>query len=80
MEPLIRIAISGEVTRPMVFATRPETTVGRSAGARRRCQYRSVPATGFASSGSPRPDSSRCSAFDLENSSSTDLHHAGAFW
>ena len=26
MEPLIRVAVSGEVTRPSVFATRPEAT------------------------------------------------------
>jgi polysaccharide export outer membrane protein len=30
MEPLIRLAVSGEVTRPMVYATRPETTVGEA--------------------------------------------------
>jgi polysaccharide export outer membrane protein len=30
MEPLIRIAVSGEVTRPIVFAGRPETTVGEA--------------------------------------------------
>src|SRR5262245_22714288 len=30
MEPLIRVAISGEVTRPSVFATRPETTIGEA--------------------------------------------------
>jgi len=30
MEPLIRIAVSGEVTRPLVFAGRPETTVGEA--------------------------------------------------
>jgi polysaccharide export outer membrane protein len=30
MEPLIRLAVSGEVTRPAVFATRPETTVGEA--------------------------------------------------
>ena len=38
MEPLIRVAVSGEVTRPTVFATRPETTDRRSAGPRRRRQ------------------------------------------
>ena len=26
MEPLVRVAVSGEVTRPQVFAVRPETT------------------------------------------------------
>jgi polysaccharide export outer membrane protein len=30
MEPLIRLAVSGEVTRPAVFASRPETTVGEA--------------------------------------------------
>jgi len=30
MEPLIRIAISGQVTRPAVFAVRPETTIGEA--------------------------------------------------
>lgn len=30
MEPLIRVSVSGEVTRPQVFATRPETTVGEA--------------------------------------------------
>jgi polysaccharide export outer membrane protein len=30
MEPLIRVAVSGEVTRPSVFATRPEATVGEA--------------------------------------------------
>ena len=30
MEPLIRIAVSGEVTRPVVFAGRPETTIGEA--------------------------------------------------
>jgi polysaccharide export outer membrane protein len=30
MEPLIRVAVSGEVTRPSVFAVRPETTVGEA--------------------------------------------------
>lgn len=28
MEPLIRVAVSGEVPRPAVFALRPETTIG----------------------------------------------------
>lgn len=30
MEPLIRVAVSGEVGRPQVFAARPETTVGEA--------------------------------------------------
>jgi polysaccharide export outer membrane protein len=30
MEPLIRVAVSGEVTRPIVFAARPETTIGEA--------------------------------------------------
>jgi polysaccharide export outer membrane protein len=30
MEPLIRLAVSGEVTKPTVFAARPETTLGEA--------------------------------------------------
>jgi polysaccharide export outer membrane protein len=30
VEPLIRVAVSGEVTRPTVFALRPQTTVGEA--------------------------------------------------
>jgi len=30
MEPLVRVAVSGEVTRPVVFAIRPETTIGEA--------------------------------------------------
>lgn len=30
VEPLIRVAVSGEVTRPQVFAVRPETTIGEA--------------------------------------------------
>lgn len=30
MEPLIRVAISGEVEKPQVFAVRPETTIGEA--------------------------------------------------
>jgi polysaccharide biosynthesis/export protein len=30
MEPLVRVSISGEVTRPVVFAIRPETTIGEA--------------------------------------------------
>jgi polysaccharide export outer membrane protein len=30
MEPLIRVAVSGEVPRPVVFAARPETSIGEA--------------------------------------------------
>jgi polysaccharide export outer membrane protein len=30
MEPLVRVAVSGEVERPAVFAVRPETTIGEA--------------------------------------------------
>jgi len=30
MEPLVRVAVSGEVERPQVFAVRPETTIGEA--------------------------------------------------
>jgi len=30
MEPLLRVAVSGEVTRPQVFAVRPETSIGEA--------------------------------------------------
>lgn len=30
MEPLVRVAVSGEVGRPQVFAVRPETTIGEA--------------------------------------------------
>jgi polysaccharide export outer membrane protein len=30
MEPLVRVAVSGEITRPQVFALRPETTIGEA--------------------------------------------------
>jgi polysaccharide export outer membrane protein len=30
LEPLIRVAVSGEVTRPQVFAVRPETSIGEA--------------------------------------------------
>jgi polysaccharide biosynthesis/export protein len=30
MEPLVRVAVSGEVTRPQVFAVRPETSIGEA--------------------------------------------------
>lgn len=30
MEPLIRVAVSGQVNRPQVFAVRPETTIGEA--------------------------------------------------
>ena len=38
MEPLVRVAVSGEVSRPQLYALRPETTIGeavaRAGGAR----------------------------------------------
>ena len=43
MEPLIRVAVSGEVTRPLVFAARPETTDRRGGGPRRRHRPRRRP-------------------------------------
>jgi polysaccharide export outer membrane protein len=30
IEPLVRVAVSGEVTRPVVFAIRPETSIGEA--------------------------------------------------
>jgi polysaccharide export outer membrane protein len=30
MEPLVRVAVSGEVSRPQVFAVRPETSIGEA--------------------------------------------------
>lgn len=30
VEPLLRVAVSGEVTRPQLFAIRPETTIGEA--------------------------------------------------
>jgi len=30
MEPLVRVAVSGEVARPQVFAVRPQTTIGEA--------------------------------------------------
>lgn len=30
IEPLVRVAVSGEVSRPQVFAVRPETTIGEA--------------------------------------------------
>jgi polysaccharide export outer membrane protein len=30
MEPLLRVAVSGEVTKPQVFAVRPETSIGEA--------------------------------------------------
>ncbi|HEV8178262.1 MAG TPA: polysaccharide biosynthesis/export family protein, partial [Gemmatimonadales bacterium] len=30
IEPLVRVAVSGEVGRPQVFAVRPETTIGEA--------------------------------------------------
>ncbi len=72
MEPLIRIAISGEVTRPSVFATRPETTLGEALaragganqyGARNRVRIIRFTPTGV----------QQVFRVDLENSNSTDF-------
>ena len=72
MEPLIRIAISGEVTRPSVFATRPETTVGealaRAGGANQNGARNRVRIIRFTPSGQQQ-----VFRVDLENSSSTDF-------
>ncbi len=72
MEPLIRVAISGEVTRPMVFATRPETTVGealaRAGGATQFGARNRVRILRFTPSGQQQ-----VFRLDLENSSSTDF-------
>ncbi|MGH7580436.1 MAG: polysaccharide biosynthesis/export family protein [Gemmatimonadales bacterium] len=55
MEPLIRVAVSGEVERPQVFAVRPETTIGEAvaraggtneAGARNRIRVLRISPTG----------------------------------
>jgi polysaccharide export outer membrane protein len=71
MEPLIRIAISGEVTRPSVFATRPETTVGealaRAGGANQYGARNRVRVIRFTPSGQQQ-----VFRLDLENSNSTD--------
>jgi polysaccharide export outer membrane protein len=72
MEPLIRIAISGEVTRPSVFATRPETTVGealaRAGGANQNAARNRVRIIRFTQSGVQQ-----VFRVDLENSNSTDF-------
>jgi polysaccharide biosynthesis/export protein len=71
MEPLIRIAISGEVTRPSVFATRPETTVGealaRAGGANQYGARNRVRVIRFTPTGQQQ-----VFRLDLENSNSTD--------
>jgi len=71
MEPLIRIAISGEVTRPSIFATRPETTVGealaRAGGANQYGARNRVRVIRFTPSGQQQ-----VFRLDLENSNSTD--------
>jgi protein involved in polysaccharide export with SLBB domain len=55
MEPLVRVAISGEVERPQVFALRPETTIAEAvaraggttqAGARNHVRLRRLSASG----------------------------------
>jgi len=72
MEPLIRIAISGEVTRPSVFATRPETTVGealaRAGGANQNAARNRVRIIRFTPTGQQQ-----VFRVDLENSNSTDF-------
>ena len=72
MEPLIRVAISGEVTRPSVFATRPETTIGeamaRAGGATQNGARNRVRVIRFTQSGVQQ-----VFRLDLENSSSTDF-------
>jgi polysaccharide export outer membrane protein len=72
MEPLVRIAVSGEVTRPMVFATRPETTMGealaRAGGANTNGARNRIRVIRFTSSGVQQ-----VLRLDLENSSSTDF-------
>ena len=72
LEPLIRVAVSGEVTRPSVFATRPETTVGevlaRAGGANQNAARNRVRVIRFTQSGVQQ-----VFRLDLENSSSTDF-------
>ena len=72
MEPLIRIAISGEVTRPSIFATRPETTVGealaRAGGANQYGARNRVRIIRFTPTGQQQ-----VFRVDLENSNSTDF-------
>jgi polysaccharide export outer membrane protein len=72
MEPLVRVAVSGEVTRPSVFATRPETTVGealaRAGGANTNGARNRIRVIRFTPSGQQQ-----VFRLDLENSSSTDF-------
>jgi polysaccharide export outer membrane protein len=72
MEPLVRVAISGEVTRPMVFATRPETSIGeavaRAGGATQNGARNRVRVIRFTQSGKQQ-----VFRLDLENSTSTDF-------
>lgn len=72
LEPLIRIAISGEVTRPSIFATRPETTVGealaRAGGANQYGARNRVRIIRFTPTGQQQ-----VFRVDLENSNSTDF-------
>ncbi|HKU63244.1 MAG TPA: polysaccharide biosynthesis/export family protein [Gemmatimonadales bacterium] len=72
MEPLIRVAVSGEVNRPMVFATRPETTVGealaRAGGANTTGARNRVRLIRFTPAGQQQ-----VWRLDLENSNSTDF-------
>ena len=57
MEPLVRVAISGEVERPQVFAVRPETTIGEAV-ARAGGRTSRAPPTVSGCSGSTPPVSS----------------------
>ena len=72
MEPLVRVAVSGEVTRPSVFATRPETTVGealaRAGGANTNGARNRIRVIRFLPSGQQQ-----VFRLDLESSSSTDF-------
>jgi polysaccharide biosynthesis/export protein len=72
MEPLVRVSVSGEVTRPSVFATRPETTIGealaRAGGANTNGARNRVRVIRFTPSGQQQ-----VFRLDLENSSSTDF-------
>ena len=72
MEPLIRVAVSGEVSRPSVFATRPETTVGevvaRAGGTTQNGARNRIRVIRFTPSGVQQ-----VFRLDLENSSSTDF-------
>jgi polysaccharide export outer membrane protein len=72
MEPLVRVAVSGEVTRPTVFATRPETTIGealaRAGGATQTGARNRVRVIRFTQSGKQQ-----VFRLDLENSESTDF-------